>query len=72
MELKLPAYPNLEAELSKIGWSYKKLGDFLGISSMAISRRMRRETDFSLAEIMKICEFFKKDVGYIFNHCEQE
>ena len=68
MKIKAPAYPNLEAELSRIGWNYTNLGVFLNINSNQISRRMRRETDFSLEEVIKICDLFKKDVGYIFEH----
>lgn len=70
-EFNPPLYPNLEVELTLVGWSYRDLGKYLGLNDDAISKRMRGVVEFKLPEIKKCTQLFNKTVEYLFykNEC---
>lgn len=63
---KTPVYPNLEVELVLAGWTYSKFAEFLGLSPMLVSNRMRGETEFKLEEMRNTAKFFNKSIEELF------
>ena len=61
-----PVYPQLEVELTLVGWSYRDLGNYLNISDDAISKKMRGITEFKLDEVRVISTLFNKSIEYLF------
>lgn len=62
-----PKFPNLEVQLTLVGWTYKQLGDFLGLQANAISERMRGKTEFKLTEMTKVSDLFNKPINILFS-----
>lgn len=62
-----PEFPNLEVQLTLVGWSYTDFGNFLGLQPNAISERMRGKTEFKLTEMAKTSELFSKPINVLFS-----
>ena len=62
-----PLFPNLEVELVLVGWTSTKLGDYLNLSPIAISERMRGKREFKLEEMLAISDLFKKPINVLFS-----
>lgn len=71
-DFKKPLYPNLEATLASVGWSYTDLGKYLGLSPVTVSDRMRGVSEFKLPEVVKITQLFNKPFEWLFikGQCE--
>lgn len=69
-EFKPPLYPNLEVELTLVGWSQRDLGKYLGLNDDAISKRMRGVIEFKLDEITNCAKLFNKTVEWLFHKNE--
>lgn len=67
-----PLYPNLEVELTLVGWVKRDLANYLDINDDAMSKRMRGVIEFKLDEIVKISKLFNKPIEFLFfkNECE--
>ena len=61
-----PLYPKLEVELTLAGWSASKFGDYLGLTPVAISERLRGKREFKLEEMLMTSELFNKSVNELF------
>lgn len=59
-------YPGLAGEMAKRGDTQKTLSKLLGIPLSSVSRRMSGEIEWSISEIDKICEHYKKDYYELF------
>ena len=59
-------YPGLVAEMARRGESQNTLAELLGTTYSAIHRRMIGETDWTISEIDKVCEYYKKDFYELF------
>ena len=59
-------YPGLVAEMARRGESQNTLAELLGTTYSAIHRRMTGETDWTISEIDKVCEYYKKDFYELF------
>lgn len=59
-------YPGLAAEMAKHGHTQKTLAKLLGLSNGSISNRFYNRKEWSISEIDKICEFYKKDFYELF------
>lgn len=66
--MKKIKYPGLVAEMAKHGHTQKTIGDLLGITYASISRRLSGHKDWSISEIEKICDFYKKDYYELFKN----
>lgn len=54
-------FAGLRSEMAKYGHTNKFLAELLDLSESAISRRFSGEIEWTLLEVAKICEFYKKD-----------
>lgn len=68
--MKKPKYPELLGEMARRGDTQKTLGKLLGINCSSISRRLSGEKEWSISEIDKICEYYKKDYYELFKKGE--
>ncbi len=59
-------YPNLLAELTRNGYSYRSISKELDISYAAFSQKMRGVTEFTLSEALEIVDIFNLDIRYLF------
>jgi len=64
-------YPNLTKELSLRGMTYRQLADEMGMSHLAMYRRLTGITRWSLCEAIRIRKFFNgMDIYYLFQEKE--
>lgn len=61
-----PLFPNLEAELSRQGFTQKAYGEALGLSQASVSARMNGFTQFTLSEIYKTIQLLQKNFSELF------
>ena len=61
--MKLPKYPNLQAELARLGVTVASLADALGISRQALYNKIRGKADFTLADINLIKDYLNEKAG---------
>lgn len=66
LEQKVVRYPNLLAEMARMGVTAAALGELLNISLSAVYRRLNGLTEWSKSEIDTICDHFGKDYDYLF------
>ena len=60
-------FPNIESELKSRGMDYRQLAKEIGISDLAMYRRMAGITRWTLPEAIKISWIFDgADVNYLF------
>lgn len=64
--MKKILYPGLVAEMAKHGDTQKTIASLLGMSVSNISVRLSGKKDWSIGEIEKICDFYKKDFYELF------
>lgn len=64
--MKKVLYPNLVGEMAKRGDTQEVLAKLLNLPRGSISRRLSGETEWSISEIDKICEYYKKDYYELF------
>lgn len=64
--MKKVKYPGLVGEMAKRGDTQKTLSKLLDIPLASISRRLSGEIEWSISEIDKICEHYKKDYYELF------
>lgn len=64
--MKKILYPNLVAEMARRGDTQKALANLLGLPDGSISRRLSGEIEWSISEIDKICDYYKKDYYELF------
>lgn len=64
--MKKVIYPGLVAEMAKRGETQEVLSKLLGLRRESISRRMTGKLEWSISEIDKICEFYKKSYDELF------
>ena len=64
--MKKVIYPGLVAEMAKRGETQEVLSKLLGLRRESISRRMTGKLEWSISEIDKICEYYKKDYYELF------
>ena len=64
--MKKVIYPGLVAEMAKRGETQEVLSKLLGLRRESISRRMTGKLEWSISEIEKICEYYKKDYYELF------
>ena len=57
---------NVRAELGRAGLKQGALADVLGLSEMAVSRRLGDTTEFTAGEIVLLAEFFAVSPGDLF------
>lgn len=61
------AYPKIEEELSKRGMNYRQLARVIGVSDLAMYRRMVGLTKWTLHEAIRISWFFNGvDINHLF------
>lgn len=66
MKEKIIYYPNLHAEMAKYGITQKELANMLGITEVSAYRKFNGKNDWTIKEVDKICEIFKKDYYELF------
>lgn len=64
--MKKIKYPDLVGEMAKHGDTQKSLATILGITYASVCRRLSGKTEFTISEIEKICEHYKKDYYELF------
>lgn len=65
------AYPKIEEELSKRGMNYRQLAKVIGVSDLAMYRRMVGLTKWTLHEAIRISWFFNGvDINQLFEKKE--
>lgn len=64
--MEKPKYPNLAAEIVKNGDTNKSIANLIGINYNALWRRLTGRTDWSITEIEKICNYYKKTFEELF------
>ena len=68
--MKKIKYPDLVGEMAKHGDTQKSLAAILGITYASVCRRLSGKTEFTISEIEKICEHYKKDYYELFKKGE--
>lgn len=53
-------FPNLNAELARIGMSNEKLGEIIGANTASVHRKLYGITEFKLCELVAIQEYLNK------------
>lgn len=66
VEFNPPMFPNLEVELTLAGWTYRQYAQFLSLTDVAVSERMRGKREFKLDEMLKTSKLFNKSVEELF------
>lgn len=64
--MKKVKYPGLVAEMAKRGETQEVLAKLLGLPRESISRRLSGKIEWSISEVDKICEYYKKDYYELF------
>ena len=64
--IKASKYPNLSAEVTRSGLTQAELGKILNITPLTISHKMTGKSDWTLSEIEKLCDYYKKDFYELF------
>lgn len=64
--MKKPKYPELAGEMRKHGDTQKTLAKLLELPNASISRRLSGETEWSISEIEKLCNYYKKNYYELF------
>ena len=65
-------FPNLMDELEKRGMTYRQLAQEIGLSNLAMYRRLAGLTKWSLYEAIRISWFFNGvDINYLFEEKER-
>ena len=65
-------FPNLVGELEKRGMTYRELAQEIGLSNLAMYRRLVGLTKWSLHEAIRISWFFNGvDIHYLFQEKER-
>jgi DNA-binding Xre family transcriptional regulator len=64
--MKKRKYPGLVAEMVIQGETQKELAKVIGITPMAMSYKMTGKNDFTISEVEKICEHYKKNYYELF------
>lgn len=59
-------YAGLRSEMAKYGHKIQTLSKLLDLSESSISRRFSGEIPWTIEEISKICEFYKKSYLELF------
>lgn len=59
-------YPELRGEMAKHGDTQKTLAKLLGTTYSSVSRRLTGKTEWSISEICKICNHYKRDFNELF------
>lgn len=67
MKTKQVVYPALAGIMASRGETHQDLGDVLGLSSSAISRRMSGEVEWCISEVKKVCEYYGKSYYDLFD-----
>lgn len=53
--------------MARRGYTVKTMASLLGITSGALSLKLKGERDFDILEAKKICEHFNMSFEYLFN-----
>lgn len=61
-------FPQLEGVLASKGLTYTAVGTAHGMGAQAFGRRMNGEVDFSLDEILWLCDFLKCEFSDLFDN----
>lgn len=64
--MKNIVYLELIAEMAKRGETRRSIAKLLGISNATVSRKLSNETEWTISEIEKLCDFFGKDYYELF------
>lgn len=64
--MKKVKYPGLVGEMAKRGETQEVVAKLLGLPRESICRRLSGQIDWSISEIEKICEYYKKDYYELF------
>lgn len=59
-------YPELLAEMGRRGESQKCLAVLLQLNQATISRKLSGESDWTITEIKKVCDYYNKDFYQLF------
>lgn len=64
--MKKKLYPGLLAEMARNGDTQTTLGEAIGLSRVAINLKLKGKNEWTIGEIEKICEYYKKDYYQLF------
>ena len=73
--VKRKIFPNLMAEMTRTGISQEVLAEKIKISRVSLSYKMNGRSEFTLREMLAICEAIRYDeerLGYLFKKNENE
>lgn len=69
--MKKIVYLELIAEMAKRGETRRSVAKLLGISNATVSRKLSNETEWTISEIEKLCEYFDKDYYTLFKKTDK-
>lgn len=64
--MKIIKYPELAGEIAKHGDTQKSIAKILGITYASVCRKLSGKSEWSISEIDKLCEYYKKDYYELF------
>ena len=59
-------YPNVKAELARLGASELELAEFMGMTRQNVANKLRGRVNLNAKDMLKIQEFFIKNGGNTF------
>lgn len=59
-------FPNLVAEMARNGENQRVIAELLGLNYTTISKKLNGQIGWSIGEVEKICEHYKKDYYKLF------
>jgi predicted transcriptional regulator len=68
--MKYILYPELLGEMAKHGHSQRDIARMLGITYTTVSRKMTGKAKWTMDEIDKICDCYKKNYNELFKKKE--
>lgn len=60
MSIRAGNFPNLNAELARVGMSNEKLGEIMGTNTASVYRKLYGISEFKLCELVAIQEYLNK------------
>lgn len=59
-------YPNITYEMKKHKHTRKAIAEVLGITTMSLYRKLTGRNDWTIGEVDKLCEYYKKNFYELF------
>ncbi len=63
-------YPVLVTKMREQQLTYKDIGNILNVSKQSVYRRLHGQANWTLREIIVLCQYFNTDIEHLFQNYE--